>query len=50
MTVTSAPSERVFSHAGELYSEKGANLGERIFAIIYACENESTFGHELNLD
>jgi len=34
MTATSAPSERVFSHAGELHSEKRANLGVRIFAIL----------------
>jgi len=35
MTATSAPPERVFSHAGELYSKKCANLGIRIriFAI-----------------
>ena len=33
MTATSAPSERVFSHAGELYSKKRGNLGIRIFAI-----------------
>jgi len=33
MTATLAPSERVFSHPGELYSEKRANIGVRIFAI-----------------
>ena len=34
MTATSAPSERVFSHAGELYSAKRANLGVQTFAIL----------------
>jgi len=34
MTATSAPSERVFSHADELYSSKRANLGVRTFAIL----------------
>jgi len=34
MTATSAPSERVFSHAGELYSEKHANFDVRILAIL----------------
>jgi len=34
MTATSAPSERVFSHAGELYSKKRANLGIWMFAIL----------------
>jgi len=34
MSATSAPSERVFSHVGELYSAKRANLGLRIFAIL----------------
>ena len=33
MTATSAPSERVFSHAGKLYSVKRANLGVQTFAI-----------------
>jgi len=33
MTATSAPSERVLSHTGELYSKKSANLGIRIFAV-----------------
>jgi len=33
LTVTSTPSERVFSHTGELYSEIHANIGVRIFAI-----------------
>ena len=32
-TATSAPSERVFSYAGELYSAKRANLGVQTFAI-----------------
>ena len=32
MTATSALSERVFSHAGELYSAKRADLGAEIFA------------------
>ena len=31
---TSAQSERVFSHAGELYSAKQANLGVQTFAIL----------------
>ena len=31
---TSAPSERVFSHAGELYIVKRANLGVQTFAIL----------------
>ena len=34
VTATSAPSERVFSYAVELYSEKHSNLGARIFAIL----------------
>jgi len=34
LTATSAPSKRVFSHAGELYSEKRANLAVRIFPIL----------------
>ena len=34
MTATSAPSERVFSHAGELYSAKRANLGVQTFALL----------------
>ena len=34
MTATSAPSERVFSHAGELYSAKRAKLGVQTFAIL----------------
>ena len=34
MTATSAPSERVFSHAGELYTAKRANLGVQTFAIL----------------
>ena len=34
MTATSASSERVFSHARELYSAKRANLGVQIFAIL----------------
>jgi len=51
MTARSAPSERVFSHAGELYSKKRADLVARIFAILMLdYRNESTFEHELNLD
>jgi len=42
MTATSALSERVFSHAGELHSAKRADLGEGFFAIPPAYENEST--------
>ena len=34
MTATSAPSERVFSHAGKLYSAKQANLSVQTFAIL----------------
>ena len=34
MTATSALSERVFSHAGKLYSAKRANLGVQTFAIL----------------
>jgi len=43
MTVTSAPSEGVFSHAGGL-------LWRTNLCYYYPYENESTFGHELNLD
>jgi len=50
MTATLGPSERVFNHAGKLYSAKCANLGVGKFAIPFAYENESTFGLELNLD
>jgi len=32
-TAISVPSERVFSHAGNMYSKKRANFGIRIFAI-----------------
>jgi len=31
-------------------SEKRANCGVRIFAMLMLNENESTFAHELNLD
>ena len=34
MTATSAPPERVFSHASELHSAKRANLGARIFSLL----------------
>ena len=34
MTATSAPSERVFSDAGEMCSAKRANLGIQTFAIL----------------
>jgi len=50
MTATSALSERVFSHTGELYSAKRADIGAEIFAIPPSYKNESTFGLELNLD
>ena len=49
MTMTSALSERVFSHAGELHSAKRADLRVGIFAIPPAYKNESTFGLESNL-
>jgi len=39
MTATSAPSERVFSHIGELYSAKGTNLGEE--SLLFSCLWES---------
>ena len=35
MTVTSAPSERVFSHVSELYSAKDTNLGEE--SLLFSC-------------
>jgi len=51
MTVTSAPSERVFSRAGEVYSAKGTNLGIGIFTIlIFMRMNPHLVGYELNLD
>jgi len=48
MTTTSAPSERVFSHAGELYSKKRATRQSWHTNLCYshAYEDESTFGHE----
>jgi len=48
MTATSAPWGRGFIHAGKLYSRKRANLTN--LSCSHAYENESTFGHELNLD
>jgi len=37
MTTTSVPSEQVFSHAGELYSKKRANLGEGYESLLFTC-------------
>jgi len=37
ITTTSAPSERVFNHAGELYSKKRTNLGVGHESLLFTC-------------
>ena len=37
MTTTSAPSERVYSHADDLYNEKRANLGAGYESLLFTC-------------
>jgi len=37
MTAASAPSEQVFSHVGELYSAKRANLGVGYESLLFTC-------------
>jgi len=49
MTATSAPSERVFGHADELYRKKRATLGIQIFAIHKLMRMNPRFGMKFEL-